>query len=325
VNGAAADGRDRRHPALAAWAAVAPMRTAPTAVETLKDRPRSSVYVLGGAGPDGGDVVAKRTRRHLARNEHLLYTVVLPRLGLPALRTYGLVDEGANRCWLFVDRCTGERFRPGDERHRTLAAHWLAALHLRGADGVGGIRLPDRSLTVYRAHLRSMRGKVLAARSAPALDGADHGLLEQVLTRCEALESGWSGIEAACLSMPPTLVHADAKPSNLMVGSGANGTELVPLDWAEAGWGSPVVDLTHVDGAAYWEVIGGAWGEVDPDRHELLRVIGLTFQWLVGIDKVSACLTDASYVGRAMDHLRWFGDHLDQALPVIGAGMAVRP
>jgi aminoglycoside phosphotransferase (APT) family kinase protein len=117
--------------------------------------------------------------------------------------------------------------------------------------------------------------------------------------------------------MPPTVVHGDARPANLLVRTGRAGPVGVPIDWAEAGWGPAVVDLAHVDGATYWGVVGGAWGDVDGERHEQLRAIGATFQWLVGIDKVTTCLSDPSYADRAWDHLGWFRDHLDRALPAI--------
>jgi Phosphotransferase enzyme family len=325
VSGRADDVRGRGHPAVAAWTALGPTRKVPSVVATLKDRPKCSVYLMEGVGPEGGAVVAKRTRRRLARNEHTLYTRVLPRLSLPALRCHGLVDWGAKSCWLFVDHCAGTPFRPGDGHHRRLAARWLAAMHLRGADVARDVALPDRGVATYLAHLRSTRGRILRGLATPLLDSADRTLLEEVIAGCDALEARWAGIEAACRPLPSTLVHADAKPANLMVRSAARGAELVPLDWAEAGWGVPAVDLVHVDGTVYWEIIGTAWGDVDDDRHQLLPMIGLTFQWLVAINKISAWLARPSYVRRAMDHMPWFRDHLEQALDTVGPGGATRP
>jgi aminoglycoside phosphotransferase (APT) family kinase protein len=320
----------REHPAMTAWTALGrPAVT--TVVETLKDRPKSSVYRLHGIGPAGGDVVAKRTRRPLARREHLVLTRVLPGLGVPALRALGYLEAGPDSSWVFVDHCAGTPFGTDDPGHRILAAHWFARLHLRGlhaADAGDAAGLADLRLGTYLAHLRAARAQVRAAGSAPVRRGGDdalpEALLEQVAAGCDALEDVWGEVEAACGGLPSTLVHGDARAANLLVRTGREGPEPVPIDWAEAGWGPAVVDLAQVDGATYWALIGGAWGDVDPGRHEQFRAVASTFQWLVGIDKVTTCLTDPSYLDRARDHLGWFRDHLDRALPVIRGIGSVR-
>jgi aminoglycoside phosphotransferase (APT) family kinase protein len=320
----------RHHPALAAWTALdRPAVT--TVVETLKDRPKSSVYRLHGVGPAGGDVVAKRTRRPLARREHLVLTRVLPGLGVPAPRSLGYLDDGPDASWVFVDHCAGTPFRAEDPGHRTLAAHWFARLHLQGlnsVDAAGEAGLADRHPETYLAHLRATRAQVRAAGSAPVRRGGDDVLpellLEQVVAGCDALEHAWEDVQAACRDLPSTLVHGDARAANLLVRTGRDGPEAVPIDWAEAGWGPAVVDLTQVDGATYWALIGGAWGDVDPGRHEQFRAVASTFEWLVGIDKVTTCLADPSYLIRARDQLSWFRDHLNGALPVIRGAGSVR-
>jgi hypothetical protein len=312
------------HPALEAWRALGRTGGDPAAVETLKDRRKCSVYRLDGAAPDGGAIVAKRTRRRLAVNEHALYTYVLPRLPLPALRSHGVVDRGPDACWVFVDHCDGVPFSATSAHHRTLAARWLATMHLHGPEIARDVRLPDRGLATYLAHLRSAQERIRRRLGAPVLGGDRGAVLDEVLARCDALAGGWAELEATCGRLPPTVVHADAKPANLMVRSRAGGDdelvplELVPLDWAEAGWGVPVVDLTQVDGPAYWETIGTAWGD-GAGAHRRLSMTGLTLRWIVGIDKVSACLDDPSYVDRAMDHMTWFLEHLDRTRGDLGS------
>jgi Phosphotransferase enzyme family len=323
VTGAALDGRIRSHPAVAAWVALGHSARVPTLVETLKDRTKTSVYRLRGAGPEGGDVVAKRTRRPLARREHLLCVRVLPRLGLPALRSHGWVDIAPDRSWVFVDHCPGSPFEPADPAHRRLAADWFARMHARGVDAAADAELGDRSLDAYHARLGSIRTRVRQGRVDPVPGGVDRGLLAAVETACDALEAGWGAVEAACRPLPPTLVHGDAVPKNLLVRSGPRGPEIVPIDWAEAGRGPAVVDLPHVDGPAYWAAIGADWG-VGGENHERLQAIGSTLLWLVAIEKVCRALTEPSYADRAADQLGWFLAHVRRSLPAIGAGRGAR-
>jgi hypothetical protein len=169
--------------------------------------------------------------------------------------------------------------------------------------------------------LRSTRARIGAALRAPRREAPDRLLLEQVRGRCDALRARWAVIEAACRPLPATLVHADAKPANLLVRANGSRAEVVPIDWAEAGWGVPAVDLTHADGPAYWRAVGGPRREDDHD-HDRLALIGATLRWLVAIDKVGPYLDHPGYAERAMDQMRWFRDHLDRALPGLDGGRA---
>jgi aminoglycoside phosphotransferase (APT) family kinase protein len=207
---------------------------------------------------------------------------------------------------VFLEHCAGSPFRPLDREHRRIAADWLGTLHLRGREGLPGVHLRDRSLLTYHAHLGSTRRQLLDARAVLPLPDVDHALIDRVLAGLDGIEAAWAAIKEVCEPLPATLVHADAKPSNFMVRTRGSTLEFIPLDWAEAGWGVPVVDLPYVDGRVYWQTVGATWQHAVMARHRRMRTLGLLLRWLVAIDKVCMGMTDPSYTAQAMDQLRWF-------------------
>src|SRR5262245_32293784 len=164
----------REHPAVRAWARLRPGRVEPTAVVGLQTKEKGQVYRLEGVGPGGAAVIAKRCPRGGAWVEHAIYTEVLPRLPLTALRCYGLVEEGDGPfCWLFLQDAGEEPFSPQSEHHRALAGRWLGVLHTSAAGVGAAARLPERGLGSYLEHLRSARDTVRGNVTNPALATGD--------------------------------------------------------------------------------------------------------------------------------------------------------
>src|SRR5262249_42417988 len=49
------------------------------------------------------------------------------------------------------------------------------------------------------------------------------------------------------LAAPPrTLVHGNYRPSNILVAPGPGTGRVCPVDWEQAGWGSPLYDLAYL-------------------------------------------------------------------------------
>ncbi len=263
---------------------------------TLRERKRSLVRRLDGAGPDGEALIAKRRAREKIVREHAVYTTILSRLPVRTPRCYGMEDDDdPARAWLYLEHCDGARYDPHDAGHRRLGGEWFAALHASGQTIGSDPALPLRDLPYYRARVASGRAALSKAARDERLGHAQL-LLRDLVARCDAIAGDWSSIEAACATLPPTLVHGDAKADNLMV---CGEDEFVALDWGEAGWGTPVVDLPDLDLGAYAAAAGLSWS--DAERDELARV-GMVLRVLVVIDKVGTALGE-EYVDRSLRHL----------------------
>jgi aminoglycoside phosphotransferase (APT) family kinase protein len=276
------------HPAGRAWLRVWPGHSRPSSVEELQHRRRSQVYRL--RWPDGGTAIAKRCRAHMAAVERAAYAV-LPGGGVPVPAYYGYLDDpSAGRAdpfaWLFVGDLGGQRFSPGDAAQRAALANWLGRLQaaLRRTGPAGQDRLPVRDAGYYRGYLDRARGELptlAGTRPLPAPVLAMIGEVESMLRR---VEQRWDAVAAPFASAPMTLVHGDCLPKNIQVwGAGAG---VVPIDWGNAGWGLPALDLglsalvlgDPVIGAAdhdgYAEAIRPGWPACDPGAVRRLAELG---------------------------------------------------
>src|SRR6266498_1952711 len=81
----------QEHRAVKAWRKLQPAWFETDQIEILKLKTKSAVYRLGGAGPDGSAVIAKRCRTETAVVEQAIYDRFLTQMPLPVLRCYGLV------------------------------------------------------------------------------------------------------------------------------------------------------------------------------------------------------------------------------------------
>ena len=143
----------------AAWAGAEPQ--AVTVLKGSKKKRKSEIYRLEGCAPGGESVIAKRCKRSTAELESTIYEDVLPGLPITSLRYHGMVDEGEEQCWIFLEDAGDERYSPLIPEHRRLAARWLAALHGTAPEIPQASRLPDRGPGHYLTHLES------GARGAP--------------------------------------------------------------------------------------------------------------------------------------------------------------
>lgn len=273
----------------------------PAAVEPVGKRRRkgskkSVLYRLTGVGDGGAPVVAKLCRGRNAANERRIYEKVFPALAIPLPRFYGAVEQPEG-VWLFLEDGGATRCDRFDPAHRAAAGRWLARLHAAGSC-VPSSDLPDRGPAHYLECLRRGRSAIVESWKNPVFDATHRAVLDSTLARCNELEARWGEIEAACESLPRTLVHGDFCSKNLHIRSDAEGLELFAMDWEMAGWGVPAADLfpsRHPkppipDVAAYGAVMRQSWPALDGAMLRRLLGLGRVFRTLAALDWVGSDL-----------------------------------
>lgn len=245
------------HAAVEAWRRVIDDAAAVRDIETLKPAHRkSAVYRVTWADEGGDSLVAKRAPVSVVRHEARVYTL-LERLEIPAPRVRAVSADG-DAGWIFLEDAGDVGLDAGDLGHRRLAGSWLGTLHRVAAAPSARMALPDRSDLHYRATHHRARGALARGRDHPRVDDAGSARLTRLDAGLGRLEEVWPVIRAGARSLPATLVHGDFVGKNVRVRpDGATGTHrLLPLDWETSGYGSPAVDLEHVDLEAYADAYG---------------------------------------------------------------------
>jgi hypothetical protein len=175
------------------------------------------------------------------------YEAVLSGTGL-GVQCYGSVaDEGAGRYSLLLEKVPGmELWQIGELATWEAVARWLARFHLRfagRADELGG-RNPH--LLRYGPDLfRLWPGRALAALAARPGAGRDQQ------ARLAAMVSGYDRVVEMLAAIPPSFVHGELYPSNVLVAADGPEVEVWPVDWEMAGIGPPLLDLAALTSG--WE------------------------------------------------------------------------
>src|SRR5262245_54004229 len=221
--------------ALMAWRALWPALAEPSKIERLKgdkETSKKSAHRLAGVGPEGSTIIAKRCRRSKALTERGIYEDVLPRVPVPALRYYGLVEEDDGEfCWLFLEDAGEEKYSPFIAEHRRLAARWLGLLHTSAARLAPAARPPDQGPSYYLERLRSAHERMRGGVVNPAVTVEERAVLLGALGLLELLEFRWCEVERSCEAMPRTVVHGDFTEKNIRLRTGEAGTLCLPFDW----------------------------------------------------------------------------------------------
>ncbi len=297
-----------QHPAAKAWSRLQSEPFELAAVEALKTTNKSGVFRLSISRPAGRQIIAKRCQLETAATEHAIYTEFLPKLRIPSLKCWGLVqDQQPGFAWLFLEDAGPESFCPELKTHRAWLARYLARLHAEG-NGLQGLRpLPDRGPRHYFAHLQAARSRLRASFANPALNKDDRAELTRLLALCDCCEENWRAFEIICQVTPDTLAHGDVKARNLRVRTRDHEPELLLFDWETAGWGTPAVDLAKCpDLDGYRSAAGDYCPRVARNDIERLADVGTAFGRLAAIDWETSRLA-FQWVEWPLIRLRYYG------------------
>jgi hypothetical protein len=313
------------HPAMKGWMTLWPRRVEPECIETLQKRRKSTVYRLKGAGPQGADVIAKRSWLAKVLVERTIYEEVLPQLPIPTLSYYGFVEEeNSEYGWFFLEYADEGEYSPQVEEHRVLAARWLGLVHTSAVGIATASRLPDRGPGYYLERLQSAHARILHNLDNPALTVADLAVLKTVVGQCESVASQWGLIEQLCEQLPPTLIHGDFAPKNMRIRIGQAPLALLPFDWGSAGWGSIASDLAQAgmlpndywaspDLAVYHSVVQETWPHLKDENVQLLAIFGKIFRCLVCIDLDAESLA-TPWVEKSMVNMQMYMRDMAEAI-----------
>ncbi|MBU6401779.1 MAG: phosphotransferase, partial [Verrucomicrobia bacterium] len=244
---------------------------------------------------------------------------ILPRLPLPALRCFGVVeDESPEFCWLFLEDAGQELFSFSSLAHAAAAARWMAILHTATARFEANRRLPARGPDYYWSQLELARNNLRGGLGNRALQAEGAAVVEAILTQCDWLESRWETVAAFCRDVPETLVHGDLKENNLRVRDRCGQIDVRVFDWEIAGWGTPATDLLKCpDFARYWLEARAHWPALDSANLQRLAQVGMLFRSLLAISWESLDL-GGDWVQWPVGKLRHYSVRLIEACRTLG-------
>lgn len=222
----------------------------PDTLSRLKLRPNRDTAVLSWSmeTADGNrhEIVAKRCWLKKAQREHLLYTEILPELGLATLRCFGLVHKADDTCaWLFIEHADGCAYDPDNPDHVALAVQWLSTLHQHKLEPEESERFPQRGPEYYAACLQKAHAAIETGKQNPRLSTLQRETLSRSTHLLEALLRHWNGVQELCALVPPCLIHGDFLGKNLRVHRQGPTDRLQVFDWDAACWGFPFLDLAE--------------------------------------------------------------------------------
>jgi aminoglycoside phosphotransferase (APT) family kinase protein len=273
-----------RHPAVQAWHQLAAGAAVRGEISILKERVKSTIYLLPRVGPASAPIVAKYCRRATAAHERTIYEQILPYLPVSSPAYHGFVRGSGEYDWLFLEYVEGEKYSRDRKDHSQLAARWLGLLHKSSLRVTPSPQLPYRGLDHYLDHLRSARTRFLDILENLDLPAPASVILEAVISQCNFLDSRWKQIEKWCDIVPRTLIHGDFKPKNIVIRTDANGSVFLPYDWEMSCWGTPAVDLAYVDLDIYHSVVKDCWQDLDIDNLRKVAVAGKILRRLCAFD-----------------------------------------
>jgi hypothetical protein len=222
------------------------------------------------------------------RREVETYRRILAPAGIGPRCVAAVVERGGARCWLLLDKVPGvELWQVGELEIWEQVARWLAGFHARFADDVEEVRAANPHLLEHTAD--SLRAWGVRARAA--VEGSSDA---RSIALTSALER-YSEVADALAAIPPTLVHGELYPSNLLVVRDERPLGVYPVDWEMAAVGPAPLDVAALVGGwsrrereslalAYLEGLGGTGGS-GGDRERFLADLSrcrlqLAVQWL---------------------------------------------
>lgn len=198
-------------------------------------------------------------------------------------------DDGGRRYWLLLEKVAGvELWQVGTFETWEAVARGLARFHRMFAARNEALAERNPYLLRYRDELfLTWPRRVLEASTAPPAGTPEREGLERIA-------SGYGEVVRTLATVPPTLVHGELYPSNVLVDDGRNDVKVWALDWEMAGIGPAFLDVVALtagwDGeeqrrlvSAYLDELGPApWWREGEELARLLDCCRLHYalQWL---------------------------------------------
>jgi hypothetical protein len=170
--------------------------------------------------------------------EILVYEKLLGEIPLPAVKYYGSRwNEKTKRCDIFLEYIDDWNLKYQDLEHWFTAARRLAQFHAYFATRAERLLTCDFLLRLDTQYLCQW------AERALSVVGDQSAELEAKLAR---VVNNYERVTEALSRQPPTLVHNDLAPKNVMADRSCNPARLYFVDWEMAGVGCGLLDLVHL-------------------------------------------------------------------------------
>jgi Phosphotransferase enzyme family len=185
-----------------------------------------------------GDEQRSHPDKRVREREVRVYGELLGDRDLPVPRFLGSGwNDATGRRELFLEHVDGWNLKYRDLRHWHTAARRLAQLHLVFARQADWLLKRDFLLRLDRDYLLAWAGRAVAAVSL---------LSAELANRLQRTVDDLGAALDLLAEQPPTLVHNDLAPKNVIVGTPANPDRTCIVDWEMAGVGCGLIDLAHL-------------------------------------------------------------------------------
>jgi hypothetical protein len=305
------------HPSYLAWRQINPASTPPESIEVLKpEKRKSAVYRMRDVGGAARSMIAKRTQKGDFEAEARIYAELFPRLSLPSLEVYAVIEEHDGYSWLFLEDAGEIWYSPAAIEHHAPAIDWLSQLHASASSLTSW--LPDTGPAYFRSVLDAAREGMQASRTHPALSAPQVAVIDSVLACLDVVDRGWKPIAEVCTRMPRTVVHGDFVPKNVRVCSRDGRLQLLVFDWETAGIAPPAADLALLPGGEellrkYFVVMRDIWPYLEWADLLQLRRVGRLFRLLHCVYWESRSFRHP-WISRAMRHMDAYERLLNQLI-----------
>ena len=187
---------------------------------------------------DSHALLVKPDFLHDPAREIEVYRDLLDGAGLGTPAYFGSsVDPAADRWWLFIENVSGPvLWQVGEFEVWEEAARWLARQHAALAPAAA--HAPPALLRygpgLYRTWIERARG--FAEQAATPWSDEKRAAVIDLATRYEP-------VAERLATLPPTIVHGEFYPSNVLVQRPAGTIRIAPIDWELAGVGPGLLDV----------------------------------------------------------------------------------
>jgi aminoglycoside phosphotransferase (APT) family kinase protein len=185
-----------------------------------------------------GDEQLSHPDKRVREREVRVYGELLGSRGLPVPRFLGSDrNEATGRRELFLEYIDGWNLKYQALQHWYMAARRLAQLHLAFARQGDRLLGRDFLLRLDRNYLFAWAGRAVAAVSS---------LSAALASRLQRTVDDLSVAVDLLAEQPPTLVHNDLAPKNVIADTSASPDRTCIVDWEMAGVGCGLMDLAHL-------------------------------------------------------------------------------